>query len=249
MLLTSVLPADAQTISDNTADMTRRISQIKRDTTFLYGDATMKTASEATDGAKAILEMTVVDWVRAQHPAEGVELCVAKAKEHCELVQTRRGTYHRSFIYVSKADILPLVNSGEMMVIRMDSIPTPSVQLSSPKDNPDTDNTNDAPSEAIDEITPLEQQMTAITSFYNVEPFVQQLRQQGRLVAYGKYATLPADSACHLFIYDQEAQVRAVLRRNAQGELINLRTMQPDAISNYRQCGAIWVRMKEIETE
>lgn len=212
-------------------DLNKRITTIKRDTTYLYAEATMKTADEAMAGAKAILEVTVSDWVRSQHPSEEIELCIAKAKNHCIDMQTRRGSYYRVFVYVKKSDIMPIADQREMMVISMDSTHAIS---------PAKEAANVSPVLSHDE-----QQMAAIDRFYKIEPYVKGLRDSLRLEAYGKYATLPADTtACHLFVYDQEGVVRAVLRK-AGGTYLNLRTLKVDDVRNYTNCGAIWFRMKK----
>lgn len=216
-------------------DLNKRISTIKRDTTYLYAEATMKTADEAIVGAKAIFEVTVSDWVRSQHPSEAIELCIAKAKEHCQQVQTRRGSYYRAFVYVKKSDIMPIADQHEVMVISMDSTHSISPTI------------EDGGSTATN-INPIlsrdEQQMAAIDRFYKIEPYIKGLRDSLRLEAYGKYATLPADTACHLFVYDQDGVVRAVLRKTS-GTYLNLRTLKVDDVRNYTNCGAIWFRMKK----
>jgi hypothetical protein len=53
----------------------------------------MKDLNEAYNGARAILEMKVGDWVREQHPSEGIEVCIVKAKEHFLQLETRRGDF------------------------------------------------------------------------------------------------------------------------------------------------------------
>ena len=52
------------------ADVAKIINKVKRDTMFIYAEATMKDLNEAYNGARAILEMKVGDWVREQHPSE-----------------------------------------------------------------------------------------------------------------------------------------------------------------------------------
>ncbi|MBO4464083.1 MAG: hypothetical protein J5797_07805 [Prevotella sp.] len=220
---------------------TKEINAIKRDTTCIYAEATMKDVNEAIIGAKSILEVKVGDWIRSRHPNEGIEVCIAKAKEHSFEVQTRRGDYYRAFVYVRKGDILPVSDKSEVVVFQV---------------QPDSIKPLTTPEEVISEETPVEtsapavtltteeEKMVVIASFYDIEPYIKGMRDKNKLEAYGKYATLPADSACHLFVYDQQGQVKAVLRKTSDAQ-INLKTLKEDNVKNYRNCGAIWFRLKK----
>ena len=76
MLIIGWLSASAQTATDVAKD----INKVKRDTMYIYAESTTKDLSEAYNNARAILEMKVGDWVRTQHPNEGIEVCIVKAK-------------------------------------------------------------------------------------------------------------------------------------------------------------------------
>ena len=217
------------------------INKVKRDTTCIYAEATMKDLDEALLGAKSILEVKVGDWVRSQHPSEGIEVCIAKAKEHSFEVQTRRGDYYRAFVYVRKGDILPVADKSEVVVFQVQ--PVGEKPLTTPPEVISEETPVEAPVPVVS-LTPDEEQMVAITSFYNVEPYIKGMRDKNRLDSYGKYSTMPADSACHLFVYDQQGQIKAVLRKTPTSQL-NLKTLKEDNVKNYRNCGAIWFRLKE----
>ncbi len=220
---------------------TKEINAIKRDTTCIYAEATMKDVNEALIGAKSILEVKVGDWVRSQHPNEGIEVCIAKAKEHSFEVQTRRGDYYRAFVYVKKRDIMPIADKSEVVVFQV--LPDSIKPLTTPEEVISEETRVEAPASVIT-LTKEEEQMVAITSFYNIEPYIKGLRGKNKLEAYGKYATMPADSACHIFVYDQQGQVKAVLRKTPTAQL-NLKTLKEDNVKNYRNCGAIWFRLKD----
>ena len=220
---------------------TKEINAIKRDTTCIYAEATMKDVNEAIIGAKSILEVKVGDWIRSQHPNEGIEVCIAKAKEHSFEVQTRRGDYYRAFVYVKKRDIMPIADKSEVVVFQVQ--PDSIKPLTTPEEVISEETRVEAPASVIT-LTKEEEQMVAITSFYNIEPYIKGIRDKNKLEAYGKYATLPADSACHIFVYDQQGQVKAVLRKTPTAQL-NLKTLNEDNVKNYRNCGAIWFRLKD----
>lgn len=229
----------AQTV----ADVAKNINKVKRDTTYIYAEATMKDLDEANNGARAILEMKVGDWVRAQYPTEGIDVCIVKAKEHVIQLETRRGDLYRAFVYVRKSDIMPVADKNEITVFEVPPVAQPN-QL---ENAPANIISEDAPIE--DEKTPVlelsseEKQMQQVRSFYEVEPYIKSLKSKGKLEAYGKYATMPEDKDCHLFVYDKQGNISALLRKSGDIQY-NLNTLKEDNVKNYKNCGAIWFQLK-----
>lgn len=218
------------------------INKIKRDTMYIYAEATMKDLNEAYNGARAILEMKVGDWVRAQHPEEGIEVCIVKAKEHFIQLETRRGDFYRAFVYVRKSDIMPVADKSEVTVFEVD----PPVQPNQPQAAPAIILSEEAPIEnetPVFELTSEEKQMRQVRSFYEVEPYIKGLKSKDKLKAYGKYATMPANEDCHLFVYDKQGNISALLRKSGDIQY-NLNTLKEDNVKNYKNCGAIWFQIK-----
>ena len=60
-------------------DLVRQIGKIKRDANYIYAEATMKNQKEALEGAKAILEVKVSDWIQ-QQTTDNVDVCIAKVR-------------------------------------------------------------------------------------------------------------------------------------------------------------------------
>ena len=223
-----------------TEDVAKNINKIKRDTMYIYAEATMKDLNEAYNGARAILEMKVGDWVRNQHSDEGVEVCIVKAKEHLVQLETRRGDFYRAFVYVRKSDIMPVADKSEVAVFEV----APAVK----SDNMEaTIISEDAPTEAVKnsllELTSEEKRMKQIRSFYEVEPYIKGLKSKDMLKAYGKYATMPENEDCHLFVYDKQGNISALIRKSSSSQY-NLNTLKEDNVKNYKNCGAIWFQLK-----
>ena len=225
------------------ADVTKNINKVKRDTMYIYAEATMKDLNEAYNGARAILEMKVGDWVREQHPSEGIEVCIVKAKEHFLQLETRRGDFYRAFVYVRKSDIMPVADKSEVTVFEV----APVDQPDQPKAAPAIIISEDAPVEEknapVLELTSEEKQMKQVRSFYEVEPYIKGLKSKGKISAYGKYATMPEDEDCHLFVYDKQGNISALLRKSGDIQY-NLNTLREDNVKNYKNCGAIWFQLK-----
>ena len=223
-------------------DVGKDINRVKRDTMYIYAEATMKDLNEAYNGARAILEMKVGDWVRNLHPDEGIELCIVKAKEHFVQLETRRGDFYRAFVYVRKTDILPIADRSEVTVLDVSPVEQPGQIVPAPaiivEETPAE--VNNTP---ILELTSEEKQMKLVRSFFDVEPYIKGLKSKGCLNTYGKYATMPADADCHLFVYDKQGNITALLRKSGTVQY-NLNTLKEDNVKNYKNCGAIWFQLK-----
>lgn len=238
LVIFSLSICEAQTV----ADVTKNINKVKRDTMYIYAEATMKDLNEAYNGARAILEMKVGDWVREQHPTEGIEVCIVKAKEHFIQLETRRGDFYRAFVYVRKSDIMPVADKSEVTVFEV----APVVQSNQPQAAPAIIVSEDAPIEKetpVLELTSEEKQMKQVRSFYEVEPYIKGLKSKDKLIAYGKYATMPENEDCHLFVYDKQGNISALLRKTGDIQY-NLNTLKEDNVKNYKNCGAIWFQLK-----
>ena len=225
------------------ADVAKNINKVKRDTMFIYAEATMKDLNEAYNGARAILEMKVGDWVREQHPTEGIEVCIVKAKEHFIQLETRRGDFYRAFVYVRKSDILAVADKSEVTVFEV----APATKPNQIEAKPAIIVTEETPrleeKQEVLVLTSEEKQMKLIRSFYDVEPYIKDLKSKGKLNAYGKYATMPTNEDCHLFVYDKQGNISAILRKSGAMQY-NLNTLKEDNIKNYKNCGAIWFQLK-----
>jgi hypothetical protein len=219
------------------------INKIKRDTMFIYAEATMKDLNEAYNGARAILERKIGDWVREQHPTETIELCIVKAKEHYAQLETRRGDFYRAFVYVRKSDIMPVTDKSEVKVLEV----APVAKSNKIEAQPAIIVTEEAPiveeKQQVLELTPDEKQMTQVKSFYDIEPYIIGLQSKNKLVAYGKYAKMPTNEDCHLFVYDKQGNISALLRKSGANQY-NLNTLKEDNVKNYKNCGAIWFQLK-----
>lgn len=226
----------AQSVAQN-------INKVKRDTMYIYAESTTKDLNEAYSNARAILEMQVGEWVRKQHPSEGIELCIVKAKEHFMQLDTRRGELYRAFVYIRKSDIMPIADKSEVTVIEVAPVTKPKQVEAKPA----IIVTEEAPrveeKQQVLELTSEEKQMKQIRSFYDVEPYINGLKSKGKLNAYGKYATMPKNEDCHMFVYDKQGNISALLRKSGAMQY-NLNTLKEDNVKNYKNCGAIWFQLK-----
>ena len=242
-LLTIIISGQLLCSAQTSSDVAKNINKVKRDTMYIYAEATMKDLNEAYNGARAILEMKVGDWVRDQHPTEGIEVCIVKAKEHFVQLETRRGDFYRAFVYVKKSDIMPVADKSEVTVFEVAPVDMPNQIEAKPAIIVTEEDPQKEEKQQSIELTSDEKQMTLIRSFYDVEPYIKGLKSNGKLKAYGKYATMPLSEDCHLFIYDKQGNISALLRKSGENQF-NLNTLKEDNVKNYKNCGAIWFQLK-----
>ena len=88
-----------------------------------------------------------------------------------------------------------------------------------------------------------ELEMVTLDSFYKIEPYIKLLESKGKLKAYGKFKNLPNNDLCYLFIYNKEGEIVAVMKHTAD-KVVNLKTLEQDIVTNYKNCGAIWFQLK-----
>ena len=244
LLLTILSVFSLVTISDaeTAAEVTKSINKVKRDTLYIYAESTNKDLKEAYNNARTILEMQVGEWVRKQHPSENIEVCIVKAKENFMQLDTRRGELYRAFVYVKKSDIMAVSDKSEVKVIEI----APTTQSNQVKAEPAIIISEESVAKIdtpVIELTSEEQQMKQVRSFYDVEPYIKGLKSNNRLRAYGKYATMPSNEDCHLFVYDKQGNISAMLRKSGTTQF-NLNTLKEDNVMNYKNCGAIWFQLK-----
>lgn len=206
------------------------INAIKRDPSYIYAEATMKDAIEAQSGARAVLELKLYDWLRSEHPELNSDSLVSNSKDKWFNLLTRRGKYNRVFVYVDKRLLVPVVED--------------------PKPEEEPEPVVDDPVSIMDdflrlELTEDEETMSGIYRFSNIEPYIKGLKESDRLKAFGKYASLPEDDSCYLFVYNRDGDVVAVLRQTEDGSHFNLREKRDDDVRNYKNCGAIWFQLKK----
>lgn len=244
--------ASAQSVSS----AMEQINKVKGDTSYISAETTMQTWDEAYSGAKAILEANIQDWARANKIDSKDGVLMVKSNKNILEIKTNRGKYVRVFLYVRKSDIIPVDKKQEVMVIKSGDGATykPLKESEAKKHDEREMRKNNVKSHVTVlsdgnkrasqvELNDEEKAFAAVKRFDSVKPIVDKLRQEGKLIDYGKYKDMPSEGLCYLFVYDKSGTVEAVLKRDST--MLNLSTRQADDIDNYKGCGAIWLRMKE----
>lgn len=109
LLFAWVVPSLAQ------EDKNAEINKIKRSRDYLTVTGTsMASAEEASENARMLIDVEIEQWL--QENAEGdIAGYIAKSKENLAVIETKRGSLFRAFIYVKKKDILPYYENETVM--------------------------------------------------------------------------------------------------------------------------------------
>lgn len=211
--------------ADNVEEAKKQINSIKKNSQYIYAEATAATESEAKDLAEEMLYEEINTWAANQKKLRNSPTFVVNNKrELWTSMLLPRGNMYRSFVYVRKSDIQPADNT---QVIANPNPTAAPLQGSS-----------------VSLIVPdAVRELAACTEYTALAEKMQAMKNQGRVKSYARYAQLNNPDACYLAIYNTAGKVVAVLTPGAQR--MNISTGQSDGVANYRGCGAIGFEVAE----
>ena len=89
----------------------KQINKIKRDSDYLYAEATMETAEEALSVARELLMQQVQEYIGEKEKlSQAKDVLVKNVNAKSESISMMRGTMFRMFVYVKKSDIEAVKN-------------------------------------------------------------------------------------------------------------------------------------------
>lgn len=218
-------------------DRAEQINAVKKNSSYLYGEATMSTQEEAMMVAYERLQGEVISW------AQNDSIKIKDISPISDTITTRRAEMYRVFAYVEKSKLKHIVDSisshDSSCQTKKDSmLMTDSVRMIIDKqffgkEGKMKQRTNDALL-----------RIKKAKNFFELKTIMQPLKEKGDIIDYGKYATATHPETCYLIVYDPAGNICALL---GKGEDVrqNLKTGKPDSVHNYRGCGAIWFTLRE----
>lgn len=240
----------------------QQINAIKMDMdTYLFAESTTESWESALENAKFLLNIEIENFIKSIGLKDSVVGFVARASNKMMQLQSMRGSRYRAFIYVKKSEIVPYLAGEEVMYVSTDahSKITPFDPVKAAEEAAEKAAAEQAAAEqarldsikAAEEaarleaakLTDLERDMLNVTSGADIQAFVKGLSNANAIVAFGKFSDMPANTNCLLFVYNRDKEIVAYLRKTGN-TYFNLQTKQPDSITNYKGCGAIWFQPK-----
>lgn len=228
------------------------INRIKRDSEFLYGEATLNDKQAAVQLAYELLETEIKNWAAAKN-SKITSVTASKIFEIADTILLSRHNMIRAFVYVSTKNLK--AQKGKTLTIEINkSEPlTKPVVEEKPKEEPVKVNPV-TPATVIRAEKPVVakpkpandalDKILKVTTFYDLEKTLEPLRIEGKVKSYGKYSTMKNPAECYLIIYDTDANIRAVLGKGTDSRK-NLRTGKDDTEKAYKGCGALWFTLEE----
>lgn len=84
----------------------KRINTIKRNSSYLYAEATAASENEAYETANLLLTKYISEYIVSKKSLKEADNVLIKDKaSHCEKISMQRGSMYRVFVYVKKSDI------------------------------------------------------------------------------------------------------------------------------------------------
>lgn len=222
LLLAVLLMSFAWCNAQSEEDIRKQINNIKKSSSYIYGEATADTEAEARGIAEEILYQEINSWAAKKKKLQGGNFVVNNKKELMTYYSLKRGCMMRSFVYVKKSDIVSQpaqAHQGEMPASAASpSLPAPV----------------------------FPQAVKTIASYTDYAPMaakIVEMKKTGEIRSYARYASLEKPELYYLVVYNPQGKVVAVLSPGQNR--INVQTGQSDKVTNYSGCGAIGFTVNE----
>ena len=226
----AALMISAVAFAQNSEEAKKTINSIKKNSQYIYAEATAATQQDAKDLAEEILYEEINSYVASKKKMRiNPKIVINNRKELVSSLALPRGNMFRSFIYVKKSDVLAVENS-EM--------------IGNKTSNGETAAATTTP--VVSTVTPVYadevKQVMACSTFDEVKNLMTKLKSEGKIRHFGGYASLEDPDPSYLAIYHRQYQIVAVLTPGPNRT--NTTTGEEDKVTNYKGCGAVGFVLK-----
>ncbi len=226
----AALMISAVAFAQNSEEAKKTINSIKKNSQYIYAEATAATQQDAKDLAEEILYEEINSYVASKKKMRiNPKIVINNRKELVSSLALPRGNMFRSFIYVKKSDVLAVENS-EM--------------IGNKTSNGETAAATTTP--VVSTVTPVYadevKQVMACSTFDEVKNLMTKLKSEGKIRHFSGYASLEDPDPYYLAIYNRQYQIVAVLTPGPNRT--NTKTGEEDKVTNYKGCGAVGFVLK-----
>ena len=226
----AALMISAVAFAQNSEEAKKTINSIKKNSQYIYAEATAATQQDAKGLAEEILYEEINSYVASKKKMRiNPKIVINNRKELVSSLALPRGNMFRSFIYVKKSDVLAVENS-EM--------------IGNKTSNGETAAATTTP--VVSTVTPVYadevKQVMACSTFDEVKNLMTKLKSEGKIRHFGGYASLEDPDPYYLAIYNRQYQIVAVLTPGPNRT--NTKTGEEDKVTNYKGCGAVGFVLK-----
>lgn len=213
----------------------QKINEVKGNRNYLYATGTSTTSEEeASDNAQDLLAIEIEQWLK-EKTTDDIIGYVAKSQKSLSLIKTQRGKLYRVFAFVRKKDVLPYYKEEDLLIVdlvEMEELQSDSIKIQESGSVPPLYVPNQK-----------ERLMINVRSFTELNEYINQGREDGSIIEVGKYANMPNEGVVYVFIHNREGEIPACMKVT-DGVALNMASGKEELISNYKGCGAIWIKLK-----
>lgn len=240
----------------------KQINQIKRNSSYLYAEATLESPEEALSAARELLMQQVTEYIGTKMKfMDAKDVLVKNINAKCESLSMMRGTMHRMFVYVKKSDIEAISNATALntatnttKVIVEQSIPPipapersvdPVEEADDEQDYGSTSTTYSSQGEAVESNDLPAWQLQAINDLMEcqdvsaVKAKFNRLKAEYKLKKYGTPDKCTSVNDAFWVIFKQDGSVATVLGPGSS-ERVSYRDMHYSTLDNYKGHNALW---------
>ena len=226
----AALMISAVAFAQNSEEAKKTINSIKKNSQYIYAEATAATQQDAKDLAEEILYEEINSYVASKKKMRiNPKIVINNRKELVSSLALPRGNMFRSFIYVKKSDVLAVENS-EMIGNK-----TSNGETAAATTTPDVSTVTPVYADEV-------KQVMACSTFDEVKNLMTKLKSEGKIRHFGGYASLEDPDPYYLAIYNRQYQIVAVLTPGPNRT--NTKTGEEDKVTNYKGCGAVGFVLK-----
>ena len=243
------------------------INRIKRDNSYLYGEATLDNKDAALKLAYELLEAEIKNWAIRKSPKISSVL-VSKIFEYADTIILPRRNMIRAFVFVKSSNLK--VIKGKTMTVevcqpkpedRVVAKPEEKVEAKpevkvEAKPEEKVEPKPEVKQEVVPEAKPepvvvektiadeVQERLMKVSKLQELQEVMTPMKNEGKITDFGKYTAMPDPAGSYLIVYDQQGNLKAFLGKGTTTRR-NLKTGADDSEKNYRGCGAIWYKVKE----
>jgi len=231
----------------------KRINNIKRDSQYIFAEATGKTSEEATEMANMLLEKYIGEYIEQQEKLDVANNVIVKdACSTSEKIEVPRGTMTRVFVYVKKSNIEPAqsvqtinreqrqqANLPETTVEEIESVSETTLEMETTRE---AANDPSLPMWQMRVIMEIAKQ----TSLIDVRQKLNTYKVQHKVKRIGMPAEpcQTPDGAFYVFA-DAGGQVTALLGRQSGNGRLNYLTGQQDSLEAHSSETRMWFTLNK----
>ena len=231
------------------AEEKKKIADIKKDEAYLSAEVTTTTADEALRLAHEMLLVSINKWMKGQERFDGATQAVVLNKgKHTEEIVLPRANMHRAFVYVKKDDILPSTDATvlDMQGGQADNVAAKAAAAASQTATAEPKKAA-GPAAVVESKTHsmVVNELLKAENTGQLLKTLKTLKAGGKISEYVKLGDLKDKNVAEyiMVVFNRDGRVEAVLSEGDTRR--NLGTGNADAIGNYKNRGAIGVKVNE----